>query len=98
MCTFLPDVMYVCAVFPPSLPALLDLTNTFGISVLVQTESEYSDMVKDKTGGLFRMCFRLMQAFSASRKDFTEMIDLLSLYFQIRDDYVNLTRYRANET
>jgi geranylgeranyl pyrophosphate synthase len=57
------------------------------------TEAEYNDMVKDKTGGLFRMCFKLMQAFSASTTDYTVVIDLLSLYFQIRDDYVNLTRY-----
>lgn len=56
-------------------------------------ESEYRAMVKDKTGGLFRMCFKLMQAFSSATRDFSVMIDLLGLYFQIRDDYVNLTRY-----
>ena len=50
-------------------------------------------MVKNKTGGLFRMALRLMQAFSSSSADYTELLDQLSHYFQIRDDYVNLTRY-----
>lgn len=64
------------------------------------TEAEYKDMVMDKTGGLFRMCFKLMQTFSASVRDFRAVIDLLSLYFQIRDDYVNLTsaKYMADKS
>ena len=67
----------------------------FDALVDAYSETEYNDMVKDKTGGLFRMCFKLMQAFSTSVRDFSLMIELLSLYFQIRDDYVNLTRYCA---
>jgi geranylgeranyl diphosphate synthase type 3 len=49
-------------------------------------------MVKDKTGGLFRLAVGLMQAFATSNKDtdFTSLVDNLGLYFQIRDDYINL--------
>ena len=49
-------------------------------------------MVKDKTGGLFRLAVGLMQAFATENKDtdFTSLVDNLALYFQIRDDYINL--------
>ena len=57
------------------------------------TVEEYMTMVDHKTGGLFRLCVRLMQG-ESSRK--TEHIDagrfvtLLGRFFQIRDDYQNL--------
>jgi geranylgeranyl diphosphate synthase type 3 len=49
-------------------------------------------MVRDKTGGLFRLAVGLMQAFATSNNDtdFTPLVDNLALYFQIRDDYINL--------
>jgi geranylgeranyl diphosphate synthase type 3 len=49
-------------------------------------------MVRDKTGGLFRLAVGLMQAFATSNSDtdFTPLVDNLALYFQIRDDYINL--------
>jgi geranylgeranyl diphosphate synthase type 3 len=49
-------------------------------------------MVRDKTGGLFRLAVGLMQAFATSNveTDFTALVDNLALYFQIRDDYINL--------
>mmetsp|Transcript_2166 Transcript_2166/g.5086 ORF Transcript_2166/g.5086 Transcript_2166/m.5086 type:complete len:173 (+) Transcript_2166:580-1098(+) len=49
-------------------------------------------MVKDKTGGLFRLAVRLMQAFASSHKDtdFAPLVNNLALYFQIRDDFINL--------
>jgi geranylgeranyl diphosphate synthase type 3 len=49
-------------------------------------------MVKDKTGGLFRLTVGLMQAFATTNKDtdFTPLVNNLALYFQIRDDYINL--------
>ena len=53
-------------------------------------------MVLDKTGGLFRMAVGLMQAFTEdkrSQKDFTRLLNKLSLYFQIRDDYLNVDRW-----
>eukprot|EP00124_Ichthyophonus_hoferi_P004719 Ihof_evm2s558 gene=Ihof_evmTU2s558 len=51
---------------------------------------EYIAMVKQKTGGLFRMGVKLMQLFSANKSDLMPLLDNLGLYFQIRDDYVNL--------
>lgn len=54
------------------------------------SEEAYLNMVLDKTGGLFRLAVRLMQLFSACRTDFTPLLDQLALYFQIRDDLLNL--------
>lgn len=57
----------------------------------VPTEEEYYRMVLDKTGGLFRLAVGLMAAFSERDKgEFRELVDQLALYFQIRDDLVNL--------
>lgn len=49
-------------------------------------------MVKDKTGGLFRLAVGLMQSFATSNKDldYTPLVNNLGLYFQIRDDFINL--------
>ncbi|CAH0482914.1 unnamed protein product [Peronospora belbahrii] len=54
------------------------------------TVDEYLEMVQNKTGGLFRLAVGLMQAFSDSTRDFTPLLNALAVYFQIRDDYVNL--------
>eukprot|EP00123_Amoebidium_parasiticum_P000656 comp11520_c0_seq1/m.5968 comp11520_c0_seq1/g.5968 ORF comp11520_c0_seq1/g.5968 comp11520_c0_seq1/m.5968 type:complete len:319 (-) comp11520_c0_seq1:418-1374(-) len=54
------------------------------------TEAEYIKMVKQKTGGLFRLAVKLMQIFSENKNDFMPLLDNLGLYFQIRDDYINL--------
>jgi geranylgeranyl diphosphate synthase type 3 len=55
-------------------------------------------MVKDKTGGLFRLAVGLMLPFSDFNIRYPEidlsiLLDLMSLYFQIRDDFLNLSRY-----
>lgn len=55
------------------------------------TESEYKQMTIRKTGGLFMLAIRLMQLFSDSEQDFSKLTAILGLYFQIRDDYCNLT-------
>ncbi|CAN0155022.1 unnamed protein product, partial [Ascophyllum nodosum] len=55
------------------------------------TEREYEAMVLDKTGGLFRLAVGLMQAFSDDRRDYTPLLNQLALYFQIRDDLINLS-------
>lgn len=49
-------------------------------------------MVKDKTGGLFRLAVGLMQAFATDNKDvdFCDFVNNLAMYFQIRDDFINL--------
>lgn len=54
------------------------------------TEAQYRNMVLDKTGGLFRLAVGLMGAFSECKTDFTRLVNLLALYFQIRDDLINL--------
>jgi geranylgeranyl diphosphate synthase type 3 len=50
-------------------------------------------MILDKTGGLFRLAVGLMQSFAAKHKDtdFTPLVNNLGLYFQIRDDLINLS-------
>lgn len=59
------------------------------------TMDEYELMVKRKTGGLFGFAIRLMQIMSKTEKAKTEnfrtLTDSLGLYFQIRDDFMNLT-------
>ena len=46
----------------------------------------------DKTGGLFRLAVGLMQAFATQHQhtDFVPLVNNLGLYFQIRDDLINL--------
>lgn len=54
------------------------------------TEEEYKRMVMQKTGGLFLITIRLMQLFSDNKSDFRKLVELISLYLQIRDDYCSL--------
>jgi geranylgeranyl diphosphate synthase, type III len=56
------------------------------------TEDEYFRMICDKTGGLFRLAVGLMQAFASSHQDsdFNHLVNNLAMYFQIRDDFINL--------
>lgn len=37
------------------------------------------------------LAIRLMQLFSENKEDFTKLTAILGLYFQIRDDYCNLS-------
>jgi len=55
--------------------------------------TEYYGMILDKTGGLFRLAVGLMQSFATTNKDkdFTPLVNNLGLYFQIRDDLINLS-------
>lgn len=61
------------------------------------TEREYLKMVSNKTGGLFRMAVKLMQAESslgqdaAVTADYYTLVQLIGLIYQISDDYKNLT-------
>ena len=54
------------------------------------TEDDYLEMVGNKTGGLFRLGIKLMQAESRSLIDCVPLVNLIGLIFQIRDDYQNL--------
>jgi len=64
------------------------------------TEDQYKQMVLDKTGGLFRLALRLMQAFSKNKTDYLPLVNLMGLYFQIRDDFINLQsdEYQKNKS
>ncbi|BAE56807.1 unnamed protein product [Aspergillus oryzae RIB40] len=60
----------------------------------VPTADEYMTMIDHKTGGPFRLCVRLMQGESSGKTehiDARRFVTLLGRYFQIRDDYQNLT-------
>lgn len=54
------------------------------------TEEDYLEMVGNKTGGLFRLGIKLMQAASPSSIDCVPLVNIIGLIFQIRDDYQNL--------
>eukprot|EP01096_Ripella_sp_DP13-Kostka_P011358 TRINITY_DN456_c1_g1_i1.p1 TRINITY_DN456_c1_g1~~TRINITY_DN456_c1_g1_i1.p1 ORF type:complete len:395 (+),score=167.21 TRINITY_DN456_c1_g1_i1:35-1186(+) len=55
------------------------------------TEEEYMKMVMDKTGGLFRLAIKLMSCYSEEKAEtYTPLVNNLGLWFQIRDDYINL--------
>ncbi|KAJ5135477.1 uncharacterized protein N7515_004755 [Penicillium bovifimosum] len=63
------------------------------------TEEEYLEMVGNKTGGLFRLAVKLMQAESTTGKDCVALVNVMGLIFQICDDYLNLsnTVYTENK-
>ncbi|KAF9816872.1 hypothetical protein IEO21_03846 [Rhodonia placenta] len=65
------------------------------------SEQEYIAMVNNKTGGLFRLAVRLMMANATTSVgiDFITLVNLIGIYFQIRDDYCNLRskNYAANK-
>lgn len=54
---------------------------------------DYIDMVKHKTGGLFRLSFRLLSQCSAKVNNdaVVSVTNLLGIMYQIRDDYLNIT-------
>ncbi|KAI0383194.1 isoprenoid synthase domain-containing protein [Hypomontagnella monticulosa] len=55
------------------------------------TEEEYLEMVGNKTGGLFRLAIKLMQAESSTPIDCVPLVNILGIIFQIQDDYRNLS-------
>ncbi|KAK3989294.1 geranylgeranyl pyrophosphate synthase [Cladorrhinum sp. PSN332] len=63
------------------------------------TEDDYLEMVSNKTGGLFRLGIKLMQAESRSLIDCVPLVNIIGLIFQIADDYQNLfsKQYTANK-
>uniref|UniRef100_A0A8D0CRL8 Geranylgeranyl pyrophosphate synthase n=1 Tax=Sander lucioperca TaxID=283035 RepID=A0A8D0CRL8_SANLU len=61
------------------------------------TEQEYRNMVLQKTGGLFGLAVGLMQLFSDGKQDLKPLLDTLDLFFQICDDYVNLSSREYSE-
>jgi len=69
-------------------------------NLVCPTEEQYRDMVKMKTGGLFILAVRLMQLHSEDKRDYRPLLNILGLYFQVRDDYANLkdADYNANKS
>lgn len=63
------------------------------------SEDDYLEMVGNKTGGLFRLGIKLMQAVSPEPIDCVPLVNLIGLIFQIRDDYINLSsvEYSSNK-
>lgn len=61
------------------------------------TEAEYLDMVNNKTGGLFRLAVRLMQAESRVEVDCVPLVNTIGLLFQVLDDYLNLNNKTYTE-
>ncbi|RDW81973.1 geranylgeranyl pyrophosphate synthase-like protein [Coleophoma cylindrospora] len=55
------------------------------------SEDDYLEMVGNKTGGLFRLAVKLMQAESKKSIDCVPLVNLIGIIFQIRDDYMNLS-------
>lgn len=64
------------------------------------TEAQYDAMVLDKTGGLFRLTVGLLQSFAieSASTDYTALVNSMALYFQIRDDLVNLASEDYSKT
>ncbi|XP_017036108.1 terpene synthase isoform X2 [Drosophila kikkawai] len=64
------------------------------------SEFDYKLMTVRKTGGLFMLAIRLMQLFSSNKEDYSKLTAILGLYFQIRDDYCNLSlkEYTENKS
>jgi len=68
-------------------------------SLTCPSEHDYLEMVGNKTGGLFRLAIKLMQAESSVPIDCVPLCNTIGLLYQIRDDYKNLsdTIYTQNK-
>lgn len=69
-------------------------------SLTCPTEDEYIEMVRNKTGGLFRIAIKLMMATSPLENlpDCLPLVDMIGIIFQIRDDLLNLSSvYTVNK-
>ncbi|KAF2111514.1 isoprenoid synthase domain-containing protein [Lophiotrema nucula] len=60
-------------------------------SLTCPSEADYLEMVGNKTGGLFRLAIKLMQAESATNIDCAPLVSTIGLLFQILDDHLNLS-------
>lgn len=86
---------------------LLSLHRGQGLDILWRdtlscpSEEEYISMVNQKTGGLLRIGIRLMMACATTNRDvdYVLLVNLIGVFFQIRDDYMNLqsTEYSVNK-
>ncbi|KAL6704284.1 geranylgeranyl pyrophosphate synthetase [Coniothyrium glycines] len=60
-------------------------------SLTCPNEADYLEMVGNKTGGLFRLAIKLMQAESTVDVDCSPLVSTIGLLFQILDDHLNLS-------
>ncbi|KAF1957775.1 geranylgeranyl pyrophosphate synthetase [Byssothecium circinans] len=60
-------------------------------SLTCPSEADYLEMVDNKTGGLFRLAIKLMQAESTVNIDCAPIVSTIGLLFQILDDHLNLS-------
>ena len=60
-------------------------------SLTCPSEAQYLEMVDNKTGGLFRLAIKLMQAESTVAIDCAPLVSTIGLLFQILDDHLNLS-------
>ncbi|XP_045501088.1 geranylgeranyl pyrophosphate synthase-like isoform X2 [Colias croceus] len=56
------------------------------------TEEEYMGMLRQKTGEMFNLAARLMQLASSNTNDYCAFGRKLGMYFQLRDDYCNISQ------
>lgn len=70
-------------------------------SLQCPSEEEYISMVNNKTGGLLRMGVKIMMACATANIDidYVPLVNLIGVFFQIRDDLMNLqsTEYTSNK-
>ncbi|KAI3604185.1 geranylgeranyl pyrophosphate synthetase [Moniliophthora roreri] len=70
-------------------------------SLQCPTEGEYIGMVNNKTGGLLRIGIKLMMAMATANVgvDYVPLVNLIGVYFQIRDGLLNLSsaNYATNK-
>jgi len=86
---------------------LLSLHRGQGLEILWRdslqcpSEEEYITMVNNKTGGLLRIGIKLMMACCTTNVDvdYVPLVNLIGVFFQIRDDLMNLqsTEYTSNK-
>eukprot|EP01083_Nonionella_stella_P038437 104569_1 len=55
------------------------------------SETDYIQMVLNKTAAMFRLASSLLKSFSSESIDLTNLSNLFGIFFQIRDDVVSLT-------
>ncbi|KAJ6551479.1 isoprenoid synthase domain-containing protein [Mycena capillaripes] len=70
-------------------------------SLSCPSEDQYVDMVNGKTGGLLRIGIKLLMACGTTNLDvdYVPLVNLIGVFFQIRDDYMNLRsgEYTSNK-
>lgn len=86
---------------------LLSLHRGQGLEILWRdslqcpSEEQYIKMVNNKTGGLLRIGIKLMMACCTTNTDvdYVPLVNLIGVFFQIRDDLMNLqsTEYSSNK-